>query len=390
MRYVSIALLSLVILAGEVFSQADQTGPVVTPYGYAQYRLRVRSISETPSSGSDSAELYYTHQIGYYAGFKAKINDQVSFQVQIGNNWVNTDAITYLSSNHVGKQNSLFPFFNLAYGKWDPGVINISAGIVPENGYGALDLLERSLKLGNYGTSEGFGAGQVGWLTGTNGSITGLKLGVPILKSDIKFSAELLGTIVDDSATARPQKWFTSAKNDPSEQLYILDLPFSVGSLTLTPEIATVLFRKYNYATQKGDNEWDVGFAGAYKITPIVAVRANGGYGTFGNSESHTSNKTADSVEFNRVGTLAGIGGTVKVGPGNILLDVNYSSDEDTKTKSSSLNSFYYGDLKYVWSANKNFEICPRIRIFRQKYPGSASIQSKTETRPELIFTGKF
>ena len=90
------------------------------------------------------------------------------------------------------------------------------------------------------------------------------------------------------------------------------------------------------------------------------------------------------------MGTLAGVGGTVKVGPGNILLDVNYSSDEDTKTKTSSLNSFYYGDLKYVWSANKNFEICPRIRIFRQRFQDGAAISSKTETRPELIFTGKF
>jgi hypothetical protein len=390
MRHVSIVFFALAILAGESFAQAEQTGPVFTPYGYAQYRFRVRYIDETPKSGRDSAELYYTHQIGYYAGLKARINDQVSFQVQIGNNWVNTDQITYLSSNHVGKQNSLFPFFNLAYAKWDPGFLNISAGIVPENGYGALDLLERSLKLGNYGTSEGYGAGEVGWLTGTNGSITGLKLGVPILRSDIKFSAELLGTIVDDSATARPQKWFTGAKNDPSQQLYILDLPFSVGSLTLTPEIATVIFRKYNYATQKGDNEWDVGFAGSYKINDIASVRANAGYAAFGNANSHTSNKTADSVEFARVGTLVGVGGTVKAGPGNILLDVNYSSDQDTKTKASSLNSFYYGDLKYVWSANKNFEIAPRVRIFEQKYSDGAVLKTKVETRPELIFTGKF
>jgi hypothetical protein len=387
MKHIFIAI--LVLIAGEAFAQ-EQAAPVITPYGLAQYRLRVRSISETPRIGSDSSQLAYLHQIGYYAGFKAKINDQVSFQVQIGNDWVNTEQVTYLTSNHVGKKNSLFPFFHLAYAKWDPGVVNISVGIVPENGYGALDLLERSLALGNYGTSQGFGAGQVGWITGTTGSITGLKLGVPILKSDVKLSAELLTTIVDDSTSARSQKWFSSTKNNPSQQLYILDLPFSIGGLTLTPQIAAVLFRKYNYTTQKGDNELDVGFAGAYKINAIASIRANAGYGTFGNANSHKSNSTADSVEFKRKGTLAGIGGTLKAGPGNILLDVNYSSDENTKTTNSSLNSFYYGDLKYVWSANKNFEITPRVRVFSQKFPDNAALKSKTETRPELIFTGKF
>jgi hypothetical protein len=390
MRFVSIIIFALAIFAGDVFSQVEQTTPTITPYGYAQYRFRVRSISETPNSGSDSAQLLYTHQIGYYAGFKAKINNEVSFQVQIGNDWVNTDQITYLSSNHVGKKNTIFPYFNLAFAKWDPGIINISAGIVPENAFGALDLLERSLALGNYGSSQGFGAGQFQWATGTNNSITGLKLGIPVLKTDVKFAAELLATIVDDSTTARKQTWFTSAKNNPSQQLFILDLPFSSGALTLTPQIATVLFRKYNYATQKGDNELDVGFAGSYKINAIASVRANAGYASFGNANSHTSNVTADSVEFNRVGTLAGVGGTVKIGPGNILLDVNYSSDENTKTATSSLNSFYYGDLKYIWSANKNFEIAPRVRIFTQKFPAGSVLKSKTETRPELLFTGKF
>lgn len=396
-QYSSKALFKVFVLflvsAIEIFSQSlasAQSGPAVTFYGLAQYRLRVRSTVERPATGSDSSQLYYGNQIGYYAGFKAKVNDQVSFQAQIGNDWVNTDQVTYLTSNHVGKKNSLFPYFHLIYAKWDPGILNISAGIVPENGYGALDLLERSLALGNYGTSQGFGAGQVGWITGTNNSIAGLKVGIPLLKSDIKLSAEVSASIVDDSASQRKQIWFTNAKNDPQQQLYILDIPLQYKGLSITPQFATVLFRKYNYATQKGDNEFDVGLAGTLKFNDVISVRANLGYATFSNENSHVDNKTADSVEFNRVGALAGIGTTIKAGPGNVLLDVSYSSDEDTKTIADSKNSFYYGDIKYVWSANKNFEITPRLRLFVQNFPDKAAIKTKTETRPELIFTGKF
>jgi hypothetical protein len=397
MKIVLVVLSALVILSGDIFSQAPAstpvpapTFPVFTPYGLTQYRFRVRSIRETTTAGTDSAQLAYLHMIGYYAGLKVKINDQVSFQVQIGNDWVNTEQVTYLTSNHVGKKNALFPFFHLAYAKWDPGIINISVGIVPENGYGALDLLERSLALGNYGSSQGFGAGQVGWLTGTNGSITGFKLGIPVLKSKVKLSAEIVTGIVDDSTNARKQSWFTEAKNNPGQQLYLLDLPFSVGGLTITPQVATVLFRKYNYTTQKGDNEFNIGFGGTYKFNTIASLRVNAGYATFDNSSSHKSNTTVDSIEFKRVGTLAGAGATVKVGPGNILLDVNYSSDEDTKTAKSSHNKFYYGDIKYAWSANKNFEITPRVRVFRQELPDGNALKSRTEIRPEVIFTGKF
>jgi hypothetical protein len=391
MRIFSSVFVLLFLLISDVFSGVDktQTGPVFTPYGLAQYRLRIRYISEKPRTGSDSAQFSYLHQIGYYVGLKAKINDQISFQVQAGNDWVNTEQITYLTSNHVGKKNSVFPFFHLAFAKWDPGFLSISAGIVPENGYGALDLLERSLALGNYGSSQGFGAGQVGWLTGSAGSITGLKIGVPISKSNVKLSVELLTTIVDDSTNARKQSWFSSAKYNHNQQLFVIDLPLSAGGLTFTPQIATVLSRKYNYTTQEGDNEIDLGFAASYKIKEIASVRANAGYATFNNKNSHTSN-AADSIEFKRVGTLVGIGTTIKAGPGSISVDVNYSSDENTKTAQSSLNKFYYGDLKYAWSANKYFEITPRVRVFAQDFPDASSIKRKVETRPELIFTGKF
>lgn len=390
MKIVFVVIFALVTLVGDIFSQASQTSPVFTPYGLVQYRFRVKSTSETVAVGADSAQYAYLHMIGYYAGLKVKVNDQVSFQVQIGNDWASTEQVSYLTNNHIDKKNTLFPYFHLAYVKWDPGVVNISAGIVPQNAYGTLDLLERSLATGNYGSTKGCGAGQMGWSAGTNGSIAGFKVGVPILKSNVKLSAEILASIVDDSINARKQSWFADAKNNPSQQLYVLDLPFSVGDLTVTPQFAMVKFRKYNYATQKGDDEFEAGFSGSYKLNDVVSVRANAGYATFGNANSHNSNNTADSIEFNRVGTLAGVGATVKVGTGKLQLDVNYSSDENTKTTKSSLYNFYYGDIKYNWSTYKNFEITPRVRIYRQEFPDGNALKSKTEIRPELIFTGKF
>jgi len=385
-------LIIAVVLIGSVVSvyAEEATGPAVSFYGLAQYRLRDRIYSQSFKAGDSTySRNVYTNQIGYYAGLKAKVNDQVSLQFQIGNDWVNTETITLLSSNHYGLKSGTYPFFHLAYAKWDPGVVNVSVGIIPEAAYGALDLIERSLATGTYGSAQGYGAGQVGWITGANNSITGAKVGVPLLKSTVKLSAEFLAAIVDSAAHAATVA--KDPKSYPSRQLYVLDFPVSYKNLTAGVQVAAVLFREYNQVTEKGDNEFSAGFSGSYKVSPKLSVRANAGFASFSNKNSHTGNTTADSIEFSRVGTLAGVGGTYKAGPGNVLVDLNYSSDENTKTTLDSKYGFLYSDIKYVWSANKNFEITPRLRIFSTNYPdGSATIKSKTEYRPELLLTGKF
>lgn len=387
-KYLLAVLIGL--FAMPVYAENDTT--VITPYGLAQYRFRDRLINQTYTDGAATrSDNVYSNQLGYYVGVKARVNKQLSLQFQIGNDWVNTETITYMSNNHTAGLSSLalrsglYPFFHLAFAKWDPGIFNLTVGIIPEVSYGALDFIERSLAVGTYGSSSGYGAGQISWAVGTNNSITGAKIGVPLLTSSIKVSAELTAAIVDSAAHAVLLE--ADPKSYPSMQLYVLDIPVTYKKLTAGLQIATVLFREYNVVSEKGDHEISVGANASYKISPDWSVRATTGFATF----SNTNSQSVDSLQFKRVAMQLCGGTTIKAGIGTLIVDASYSTDENTKTVRDSYYGFWFLDAKYAYSANKNFDITPRLRIFNTQFPDIASPAStKTEIRPEILFTGKF
>jgi hypothetical protein len=391
-------LLTVLIGLFAVSAYAENDTTVITPYGLAQYRFRDRIINQTYTGGAATrSDNVYANQLGYYVGVKARVNKQLSLQFQIGNDWVNTETVTYLSNNHtlgpnpngLALRSSLYPYFHLAYAKWDQGMFNLTVGIIPEVSYGALDFIERSLAVGTYGSSIGYGAGQISWAVGTNNSITGAKLGVPLLTSSVKVSAELTAAVVDSAAHAAVLE--TDPKSYPSMQLYVLDIPVTYKKLTAGLQIATVLFREYNVVSEKGDHEISVGANASYKISPDWSVRATTGFATFGN----TNSQPVDTLQFKRVAMQICGGTTIKAGVGTLIVDASYSTDENTKTAASSYYGFWFLDAKYAYSANKNFDITPRLRIFSTQYPDNAVVNAaktdmKTEIRPEILFTGKF
>lgn len=61
------------------------TLPLITPYGLVHYRLRGSLNSQKDTAGNTLSQNIYSHRVAYYLGVKAQVSDQLSVQVQIGN-----------------------------------------------------------------------------------------------------------------------------------------------------------------------------------------------------------------------------------------------------------------------------------------------------------------
>ncbi|MFH0921502.1 MAG: hypothetical protein V1913_14215 [Fibrobacterota bacterium] len=403
----ALTMTAVLMLAAVLVAQdAAPAGPVTTPYGQAQYRLRLRMFNQTPLTGDAYSTLDYANQLGFLAGLKVKVNDEVFMQFQAGNDAISTEAVSWSTNNWgaVGHTKGVSPYFHLAYAKYTSKMMYIVAGIQPVASNGPLDLVERSMIANNYKE-----AGLVTWIVGTNNGMAGLKLGAPILKEGFKLGAELFTSVT----ATRSQTLMLDAKSNPSSVMLLLDLPMSVSALTLTPQAVAIVNRNYNSTTEKGDHEVGGGFAASYKVMDGFSVTAclgvamvantNSGVGVVTTTKTLLTNvdtlhnnalykTTYDTAkEYTQQGIIGGLGATYKVGPGNAIIDFKYSSDENTSLVDSK-SSYIYFDGKYGWDVNKNFQIMPRVRIFLTQFDklATTTLESKMETRPEVIFTGKF
>ncbi len=204
--------------------------------------------------------------------------------------------------------------------------------------------------------------------------------------------------------TNRTQSEAKDPKSNGPAVMFILNLPMSLSNLKLTPEIVAILNRDVNPITEESDMELAFGFAGEYKINDKIGVTACGAMAMHNNSNTFT---TPDSIlhlttptphdsiikrsvaEFDYTGIMGGVGGYAKIGPGKLELDFKVSTNENTKIANSKA-TFLFADIKYGFcmleQARKNITIMPRVRFF----PSSWNNYSKLETRPELMFIGKF
>jgi hypothetical protein len=256
-------------------------------------------------------------------------------------------------------------------------------------------------------------------------------------------------------------------------------LPIAVGDLKLTPQVTSVFNRNYNTKLEMGDVEFLAGLSAGYKVSDGISLSLNGAYGSISNenslvgvyggtvrSGSNTSTSTTsalkvgsnttydnpDSVttitiitdtimggtndtKYISNGLIAGIGATIKAGPGVIALGVSYgnASNSADKFRSSytsvttttivrvSENDLDFGepdttisgpviidtkdfdpktatnkndiliDVRYTWNVHPKFSIAPRWRTYITTYDeGSGHVKMKMENRPEIVLTGTF
>jgi hypothetical protein len=271
-----------------------------------------------------------------------------------------------------------------------------------------------------------------------NNRLIGIKLGAPIREEGFKLGVELTSSVAynrntrnnliggyattgatgtDNSATEKPAA-------NPAGVLLLLDVPMSfavgeAGEVKITPEVTTILNRYVSYDAAKEELNSDLEFIGgasvSWKVNKVLSLSANGAYGMVDNKNSkvgsygvayngnppsatNTSSNLAPTVPgdtcYASQGLIAGLGGTYKVGPGSVALDLKYGSAVDAASDSSKTltsKNDILGDVRYTWNVHPKFSIQPRWRLYMTMYDKkSGHISQKMENRPELILTGQF
>ena len=409
----------------------------VTPYGTASYRFRGRlwnaSSPEVNDNKVSGSVADYFNLLGWFVGLKAKVDDQLTLEFRIGNDFNAGEEVSWIRNN--GSQGTRTDINNatyvhLAYATWNPGPVYLSGGVIPVSSNGTLDLLERSLNMGSYGDAI-FQT----WQSVMNNRLTAIKLGVPILQDDFKLGVELTSSIIDRNAsvgslisnqgtTGRNGQDNGAAKEpapNPPSVLVIVDVPISAGDLKVTPEFTGVINRNYNRTIKEGDHELLFGLSGSYKVNKELSLNLSGAYGMISNEKSQvvsdaatqagygyparssTAAKVSEFPEYDSRGLIAGIGCSYKVGPGSLAIDFKYGNSydagsseftvagEEIDAKTATNKTDILGDVRYTWNVHSKFSIQPRWRLYMTMYDEkSGHISQKMENRPELILTGQF
>lgn len=365
----------------------------ITPYGLVQYRLRAK-INTAFDDESSATALDYFNTFSYYAGMKVGIDQQLSLQFQIGNDWVAVENVSWAANRMPFPTRTPLPgtefYMHLAYARWDPGFMYMEVGAVPVVSYGPLDLLERSLNSGSYRAAAFYT-----WIVGTNNSLLGLRAGVPILSGDRELQINLFSTVVDPRSTAltRGDSLIESTTFNPSSVLFILDAPFSFGSFSITPQLAGVAYRNFNQAREAGDHEISGGLKADYRINSKVSFSVMAAYAMVNNEKSRIVDTLRTDIEtaslYDNRGFITGLRSDIGAGPGAFRAEFAYNYAED-KEQPGSASDYLYTDISYTWNVHPHFSIAPRLRNFTTLNSENSSIKVNMENRPEIMFTGKF
>jgi len=350
----------------------------------------------------------YQNKLAYKFGVKVKVNDEVSGQFEIGNDWYATETVDAINKgNFAGSHRDIYPYFSLAYVKWNPGCMYMDVGIIPVAGSSLMDLIGNAMLADKrYGTAYA-GAAHVSWGIITNFSVPGFRLGIPILKEDFKLGIDLTSTVLDEK-TIKPAIEDAVIHNN-STIMFMADLPMSSGALTLKPSFIVNFNRFYKdrvfqtattYKKNQADNEIGTGLEIGYKLSDAVCLRGGLGFAMMSNKNTWSGR---DSVPDITTGAAAGakiaeikidekainsnIGTTCKFGSGKLDIDLMLSTDVNKKVDSTQV-IYPFVDLKYTWAVNKNFNIMPRTRMYfilpEVKY------DMKLQVWPEIILFGTF
>ena len=349
--------------------------PLITWSGLAMYRLRLEIVSNNYKSGIDQENTNYSNQIAYHFGAKIKPNDQLCLGFDIGNDWYATELVTGIPGNYWQKRDPYTPWFDLAYAQWDPGYLHLAAGIIPVKGSALMDLLGVSIL---YNKSY-HNAAHVPWGVVTNFSQTALRIGAPILKDDFKLGVDVSSGTIEYRAIGLGID--TMLFNSDAME-FLVEVPMSVAGLSIKPQSFLIPNRSFNAATKKSDMEFGVGIDLGYKVSDQFNLRAGFGYAHNSNNNSY---RGVGDTAFDRTGTNTNIGTTLVLGPGKLDVDLNLSTEKNTKD--TTINDLYpFADLKYGWAVNKNFVIMPRCRFFITL--PHVTFNTESRIRPEIILAG--
>ncbi|MCL2688924.1 MAG: hypothetical protein FWE57_03625 [Chitinispirillia bacterium] len=391
----------------------------VKPYGSASYRYRGRIWNASDNDDNSASTWDHSNLVSWFVGLRAKVDDQLSLQFQIGNDWLFGENVSWAGNNplwgrlvpntHPSNSTALNNMkVSLAYARWNPGYLYMDVGVIPVAGNGTLDLLEKSLNTGSYNE-----ASFLGWFPQTNNSLMAMRLGVPVLKDDIKMAAEMVVSVIDP----RTQILTTvgdmaldpnGSKSNPSSFFLMFNFPAAVGDFRVTPELVGIVNRNYNRELEKGDHEILGGLSANYKVNNAVSVSMFGGYGTVSNDKSKVGaygmagagRRSLDTLTvsaYNSVGMVFGAGTAVRTAPGLFAADIKYGKSYNDKTEQTKIMTDinnYQADARYTFNVHPRFTIMPRwwicVTTYDKDRNNGNTVKTKIENRPELVIGGSF
>ena len=374
------------------------TKPVITWSGLAMIRLREDIINNTDALKVKTSSNNYSNRLAYKLGAKIQAGQEVTLMFEIGNEWYATELVSGgntmtapLSLAPGSKRGIYNPMFLQAWAQWDPGYLHLQVGIDPVKGSATMDLIGMSLLFNRNYTGMGFQACQLPWGVTNNFMYPGLRIGAPILTDDVKLGVDVFSGIAEERSVTTT----TSAAylDNYSAILNIVDVPFSVDALTLSPQFVIILNRNFRdqgssgLIKDKADHEIGVGLDAGYKMSDMVNFRAGFGMAMIANKNTALPTDTL----YDRQAMNITLGSTIKLGPGKLDLDFNFGTNEDKKI-ASSLADYEFIDVKYGWAVAKNFIIMPRTRVYLGQVPapGITTKASNVRVWPELMLFGAF
>lgn len=383
---ISLAISFVNLIAAE--PTTPPSGPTLTPYGAVAYRFREEIIRNSSSDGDTIKKAAnYLNMLGYKIGAKIAVNDQISMQFEIGNDWNATENVNSASGNFMTRR-SLTPYFSQANAQWDPGFMHVAGGILYVKGSPLMDLIGASIfKTTTPGgpsnlKTYSFAAHNT-WGTLTNFNLPGLRMGAPIVKGDFSLGVDLLTSIVEErTVTPTIDSLFIDSY---SSIMFILDIPIKFGAVTLNPQFVPIFNRSFldsiGKKGRRSNPELGFGIDGVCKIGEVASIRGGFGFAMLSNKYSHLP---ADALQ-NRRGLNINLGTTIKAGPGKIDVDGNYSFDKNAEDDNS-LTNYSFMDLRYGWIVYKGFTLTPRTRLFISSTEHTLNLK----TRPEIILSWAF
>jgi len=381
------ATMGTLLMAGAALAELE-----VKPYGAAQYRLRLHHESFSIKDGDNYSTLDYSNRMCLRVGLRAKWDDQFSMQFQIGNDWGAAENVSYEESFRTGAN----LYMQLAFFRWNPGSFFLEAGIVPINGHGALDLMERSL---NYEEGRRYDMANFSGWGDNNNSLIGVKFGLPISKEGVKVGAEITQSIIESREQNNSTRGYSRVMKDsktvtgnPAAVMTVLQIPVDAGAFKITPEAVVIFNREVDRTAgedTKTDHEMAFGAAGSFKVNDGVTVTFRGGYAMYDNG-----NTTRDAAATEEIsGLLVGAGASVKAGPGTLQLAVDYNAAENDKRANKDLDdpSYLYTDLRYAVRVHPRVTVTPRYRTYTRMFDVAAGgTEQRFGNRFEAIIEGSF
>jgi hypothetical protein len=369
-------------------------GPEITWSGLAMIRLREDIIQNTAADKIETSSNNYSNRLAYKIGAKIQANPQVSFMFELGNEWYATELVS--GGNMMGAKRGLYdPMFLQAWAQWDPGCLHMQVGIDPVKGSATMDLIGMSLLFNRNYVGGGFQACQLPWGVTNNFMYPGLRVGAPILKDDFKLGIDVFSGIAEErTVTTTTAALF---KDNSSAIINIVDIPMSVGALTLAPQFVIILNRNFRddaFVTDESDNEMAFGSDFGYKVNKEVSLRAGFGMAMVSNANTKRAS-VADTLvgvpEYDRQGMNVTLGSSIKMGPGKLDLDFNFGTNEDKKIADNQA-TYEFVDVKYGWAVAKNFIIMPRTRVYLGQVPAAGYTDKASNMRvwPEIMLFGSF